>query len=666
MMSENGHIFISYARQDGREYAERLDNDLANAGFRTWRDTRSINEYQDFSAEIENAIRDADYVAVCVTPSIDANPYSFVRREIIYADSKQKPIIPLVFPNADVTTLVNHLTWVPFGAGKKPNQTLNYEEGFARLLARVKEIPRLGAPRASEDPYRPYLETLYDRIVYYLNQTLFSLITLTSQATLDAVEETATQALPMAFFDMAGIGSKSAEKTRFGNFYEAFEKYGGRVLLLGEPGAGKTTTLFAFARDAVWKRLENPSLPLPILVPIATWDAQKQTPLAVWLAEVIPVLKGEDVEQLLVAGKTLLILDGLDELGGEREEASTNSILASDTKGGGERPRYDPRKRFFQVVPENNQVVVTCRVKDYSEIEDKVRLKGAVTLQSLDDAQMREYLREMPDLWAALEADDDLREVARTPLLLSLFTYAFAGLDKEAKKLRDLSQGDLRDKIFETYVRRRYEHEQRKPHANISVSLELLYEVLGYVGMADVSVKGGNTLTKTLFLYSLGDEKRTAHFVELATRLHLLVQGEGNTLRFIHSLLRDYFAFHFSIISLRQAKWYSGDLPYNAPDPAHALGLLGDRRAVNPLVDVLTDKNKYVRAASAEALGELGDNRATQPLIASLKDDTYIKLKYDWLYFCVCDAAAEALERIGTPEALDAVVRWRAEHDGEG
>jgi len=661
----DGHVFISYARQDGREYAERLDNDLASAGFRTWRDTRSINEYQDFSAEIENAIRAASYVAVCVTPSIDANPHSFVRREIIYADSKQKPIIPLVFPNADVPTLVNHLTWIPFCAGKKPGQTLDYDGGLAQLLARVQQAPTPTAQRESSDPYREYLKALYDRIVYYLNQTVFSLITLHSQATPDAVEEIAAQALPMAFFDMAGIGGKTDKKVRFQNFYEAFDKYGGRALLLGEPGAGKTTTLMAFARDAVWKRLENPSLPLPILAPIATWDSQQQTPIAEWLVEAIPALKQAEVERLLAAGRALLILDGLDELGGEREELLADrlhkpfqhfvpDVVTEDETNNMTLVRYDPRKWFMSLVPAGNQVVVTCRVKDYEEIGEKIGLKGAVTLQALDDGQMRDYLREMPDLWAALEADDDLREVARTPLLLSLFTYAFAGLDEEAKKLRDLSRGDLRDKIFETYVRRRYEHEKRKPHANVKASLELIYEVLGYVGMGDVSTRGGNRLTRTLFLYSLGEEERAARFIELAIRIHLLTHGEDNTYRFVHLLLRDYFAFHFAMKELHQAKWHIGTTSYNAPHPVRALGLIGDGRAVEPLIRALSDRDKAVRASAAEALGNIGDVRAIKPLIYAMRSmDRGLRFY-----------ATRALKAIGEP-AVESLISALKSGDGE-
>ena len=70
-------------------------------------------------------------------------------------------------------------------------------------------------------------------------------------------------------------------------------------------------------------------------------------------------------------------------------------------------------------------MIISCRVKDYAEIGEKAALDGALTLQPLDDLQMRDYLQEMPNLWAVLEADSGMREMARTPLLLALFRYAF-------------------------------------------------------------------------------------------------------------------------------------------------------------------------------------------------------------------------------------------------
>jgi hypothetical protein len=78
------HVFISYARADPR-WADRLDEDLRRAGFSTWRDTRDIDPSQDFTGEIEAAIRSASHVVVCLTPSVRARGDSFVRREIAYA-----------------------------------------------------------------------------------------------------------------------------------------------------------------------------------------------------------------------------------------------------------------------------------------------------------------------------------------------------------------------------------------------------------------------------------------------------------------------------------------------------------------------------------------------------------------------------------------------------
>ena len=69
---------------------------------------------------------------------------------------------------------------------------------------------------------------------------------------------------------------------------------------------------------------------------------------------------------------------------------------------------------------------------------------------------------------------------------------------------------------------------------------------------------------------------------------------------------------------------------------AHALGEIGDRRAVEPLIAALEDRMSFVRRAAAEALGEIGDSRVVEPLIAARKDS-------DW---DVRSQATEALAKI--------------------
>ncbi len=596
-----GHIFISYARKDGREYASRLDSDLQKIGFHTWRDTRDIDPAQDFSAEIENGIEKAACVALCVTPDSKRSD-SFVRREIQYAQIVKKPVIPLRFADIPPHVPVINNEWIDFFKG--------WEPAFERLCTILKQPIAEPLPTAAplDDPFRDYLNALYQNIVHYLNLTVFSLITLRGESTPDAIAGTETaQVLPMAFWEMALLPDQKPK--HFRDFPEAFEEYQGRVLLLGDPGAGKTTTLFAFARDAVARRLENPALPLPILAPIATWDAAKQSPLVDWLTASIPMLKQSDLSHLIDSGKALLLLDGLDELGGER---------SSETSEDAEPSRYDPRLRFLNLVPSQTPVIVTCRVKDYAEIGEKLALNGAVTLQPLNDAQMKAYLGDMPDLWAALESDPELREVARTPLLLSLFTFAFRDLPDEAKALRDLTRGDLRDKIFETYVRRRYEREARKPNAKMPFTLDECYRVLGQVAMwnAENPFVGENIITQSAFLNAL-ESSRVLVFIEFVTRLNLLIHLEGYespAYKYIHLLLLDHFAYRYAVRCLDSD---DNKIRYSA---VQALGKLADSRAVEKLIAILQKDRWYIRATAAETLGKVGDLQAVEPLIAALTD----------------------------------------------
>jgi len=68
--------------------------------------------------------------------------------------------------------------------------------------------------------------------------------------------------------------------------------------------------------------------------------------------------------------------------------------------------------------------------------------------------------------------------------------------------------------------------------------------------------------------------------------------------------------------------------------------------AVNPLIEVLNDKNKDIRLVAVVALGEIKDKRAIPPLIEALKDE-------DW---CVRFAAAKALGEIKDKRAVSPLI----------
>lgn len=90
-----------------------------------------------------------------------------------------------------------------------------------------------------------------------------------------------------------------------------------------------------------------------------------------------------------------------------------------------------------------------------------------------------------------------------------------------------------------------------------------------------------------------------------------------------------------------------------------ALVKLGDAAAVPRLLPVLSDPDPRLRSEAAAALGAFGAELAVSPLITLLSDEEECKLqKFEALR--VCDVAAAALEKIGTPAALTAAAEWRS------
>lgn len=79
---------------------------------------------------------------------------------------------------------------------------------------------------------------------------------------------------------------------------------------------------------------------------------------------------------------------------------------------------------------------------------------------------------------------------------------------------------------------------------------------------------------------------------------------------------------------------------------ADALGRIGDRFAVAPLIDVVTDedeKSVYLRESAVSALGLLGDSRAIDPLVSILETKQGIMDKFSFLK----ERAIEALNKMG-------------------
>ncbi|MBU4128965.1 HEAT repeat domain-containing protein [bacterium] len=90
-----------------------------------------------------------------------------------------------------------------------------------------------------------------------------------------------------------------------------------------------------------------------------------------------------------------------------------------------------------------------------------------------------------------------------------------------------------------------------------------------------------------------------------------------------------------------------GDENFEKPDAVVALGMIGDPRAVEPLMEHLKySKNDHLRTEIIKALGRIGDKRATPALIEALLNDNYCYVR--------CEAA-EALGKLGNKKAIPAL-----------
>ena len=103
----------------------------------------------------------------------------------------------------------------------------------------------------------------------------------------------------------------------------------------------------------------------------------------------------------------------------------------------------------------------------------------------------------------------------------------------------------------------------------------------------------------------------------------------------------------------------------NRPDEVRlaavrALGEIGAPAAVNFLIDILHDQDPIIASAAADSLGAIGSEIAVPPLIQILSDYKNKSHHFQVHGFNrgLFMSAIRALQRIGTPEARRAVVKY--------
>jgi serine/threonine protein kinase len=220
---------------------------------------------------------------------------------------------------------------------------------------------------------------------------------------------------------------------------EVYDQVDGELLILGEPGSGKTTIALELVRDLLERAERDESQPVPVVFNLSSWT-QERLPLAQWLvAELnskyqVPRRLGQ---QWLDRNALFPVLDGLDEVEAEQRPSCIRAINAYREEHG-LRP-----------------LVVCSRSEEYFAQEERVLLRNAIVVQPFTLQQVDDYLEHAEGnfeiLRKTLRTDPALQELATTPLMLS--TIASAYRDRPLGELLTASSRQARQQqIFATYV----------------------------------------------------------------------------------------------------------------------------------------------------------------------------------------------------------------------
>jgi NACHT domain len=177
----------------------------------------------------------------------------------------------------------------------------------------------------------------------------------------------------------------------------------GRLVVLGGPGSGKTVLAFELQAQLLKSRSQDLAEPLPVLVDAASYGPGETC--VIWLAKHLAhryVLPEQAVAQLVLGGRILPIIDGIDELGRSGAAALITELNAFI----GERESSSEGRPSF---------AITCRAAEYQDLSDPLVEATHVEVRTLTSRDVADYLREN-----RIEIPDELASVLTSPLLLSL------------------------------------------------------------------------------------------------------------------------------------------------------------------------------------------------------------------------------------------------------
>ncbi|MEO8393983.1 MAG: SUMF1/EgtB/PvdO family nonheme iron enzyme [Chloroflexota bacterium] len=377
-------VFISYVPAD-ETLARQLIADLGSAGHVCWIDLVALKGGGQWTKSITEGINNSYAFITLLSP--EANQSTWVKRAYLWADQKKKLIIPAWARECSVPNdiieqqvfalhrdyageLQKLLAKLPAPPAVTPSaavmQTVEARQEQRKISRRERELAYVEGLR-----FEAFNLDFFELTEY---TALGGIVQERQHADVDEWDALVTgQEMKPEFALIRDTGVQEGLKrnTPAEPFTDAVSKITDlrRVVVLGEPGSGKTHTLRTLAKPLYSAALVNPAAPIPLLVKLGNWD-QPEQPFEAFLRASLGDL-GADLEDLLNDNHAVLLFDGLNEFPSNQRTTKTPQV-----------------ERFVKAYPAA-MAVVTCREADYSVDLDLHR----VMIRPLDPLSIRAVAR---------------------------------------------------------------------------------------------------------------------------------------------------------------------------------------------------------------------------------------------------------------------------------
>jgi len=396
--------------------------------------------------------------------------------------------------------------------GGEPHVVVSREQGLALARRTAEGVPAYVAGLAMHRDFGPW-DTRY--------------VPLAGTAARPVAPEAWTGHIPVELRALCQRGEgpeRRIERVPIPDIAAAVRDYP-QFVLLGEPGAGKTTVLQKVALDAARAWLQDECAPVPLFVRLGAHRGA-EPPFdflgGLWRARV-----GTDFDAALRAGSVLLLLDALNEM-----------------------PRADYSERVaawrdFARDWEGVRMVFTCRTLDYAL---PLPLQQ-VEISRLDDERIHEFLTryvsdEAESLWEQLVRQPrGLLDLARNPFLLAVLAWTYAGA-----KEQELPSN--RGRLLAGLVARLLEREQQRAHPDWigADAQEQALAALAWTlqehgeGTSPSVAEALKAIPSRVTVHGREVETDRGAVLRLGCAATLLEETLEGQVRFYHQLMQEYFA----------------------------------------------------------------------------------------------------------------------------